>query len=278
MSKKRFPYDEISFRASGWMLAFYFGVIKYIKEKYKLKNIHLTGSSGGAIAACALLCNIDLDHTIEMLDNINNQNKIHPFNLCDFVKDQIEVYVQKICNKKINRNTLNIACTQIDKNGYKTEIFNQFNSLMDISNYLKASCHMPLVGGITPYRYNNKLLFDSIITDSHPNITTDCLKVSWTKKCECGCEKTLDVIRPYENLPLIWCLSPPKEVIKDLYTHGYYQAKLFFENVHEDENIKIIQSIDTKLKSHNENVYYFKKISLVGFLTIVSMIYVKYKK
>ena len=278
MLKKKFPYNEISFRASGWMLVFYFGVIKYIKEKDTLNNIQLTGSSGGAIAACALLCNIDIDNTIQMLDDIINKDRMNPFNMCDFVKEQIEIYVNKLCNRKMRKNTLNIACTQIDKRGYKTEIFNRFDSLIDISNYLKASCHIPFVGGIIPYRYKNKLLFDSIITDSHPNITSDCLKVSWTKKCECGCEKTINVIRPYESLPLTWCLSPPKEIIKDLYVHGYYQAKLFFENIHDDDNIKIIQSIDTKLKSHNENVYYIKTISLVGFLTIVSVIYIKYKK
>ncbi len=56
--KKKFPYKEISFRASGWMVVFYLGIVKYMKEKYKIKNLQLTGSSGGAVAACALLCDV----------------------------------------------------------------------------------------------------------------------------------------------------------------------------------------------------------------------------
>ena len=89
--KKNFPYNEISFRASGWMLVFYFGVIKYIKEKYKIKNINLTGSSGGAISACLLLCDVDIDKLINLLDMDRSNNTIHMFNLCNYVKKNIAI-------------------------------------------------------------------------------------------------------------------------------------------------------------------------------------------
>jgi hypothetical protein len=264
--KKKFPYDEISFRASGWMLVFYFGVIKYIKEKYKIKNLNLTGSSGGAIAACLLLCDLDIDKTINELDDNRNNNKINIFNLCDYVKQLIEKYTIKICYHKLQKNILNIACTKIGgfnsitQLKYNTHFFNNvhFTNPNDISNYLKASCHIPLIGGITPYYYNNHYLYDSIVTNSHPHIKDKPLKISWSKGCECGCDNMIDTIRPHINFPLSFCLDIPDGIIQDLYKHGYYQAKLFFENIQENENKKIIKSIKMKIKKYDDNLIQIK--------------------
>jgi hypothetical protein len=273
LTKKKFPYQEISFRASGWMLVFYFGVVKYIKEKYKIKSLHLTGSSGGAIAAVGLICDLDMEKIMEELEEGNR--RVHLFGVCDFVKSKIDTFSSYISNKKLKRNTLNIACTVFEGRHCRTHLFNQFNNIQDISNYLKGSVHVPLFGGIIPYRYNNYLMYDSIITNSHPHMTNDCLKVSWTKKCDCGCEKTLNVIRPYKSMPLSWCMIPPPGVLHSIYMHGYYQAKLFFEDVHEDDNIKYIRNIEEKLIEHKNKV---RKITFLSIITLLSLSYVKIKK
>ncbi len=278
--KKRFPYNEISFRASGWMLVFYFGVIKYIKETYKIKNLNLTGSSGGAVSACLLLCDVDIDDIIKILDMNRSNNTIHMFNLCNYVKTNIEVYTSKISNNKLKNNKLNIACTKIttniDKFGYNTYFFNNnhFNTITDISNYLKASCHIPIFGGIIPFYYNDHFLYDSILTNSHPHITEKPLKISWSNGCECGCDNIKDVIRPSFNIPLSFCLDIPDRMISDLYKHGYYQAKLFFENIQENENIEIINKIKTKLKIYDENLNKIKNnikhtIIFISFFSLI---------
>ena len=270
MIKKRFPYKEISFRASGWMIVFYLGIVKYIKENYKIKNLQLTGSSGGAIAACSLLCDINLDEIILYLIKYKPYSNI--FNICNITKGGIDNYIiNNINNKKINRNTLNIACTIIDGNKCKTHIFNNFESVTDICEYLKGSVHIPFFGGIIPYQYNNYIMYDSIITDSHPHITNDCLNISWNKHCNCGCEKTLDVIRPYTDLPVTWCMTPPKNVIHNLYLHGYSQAKLFFENIHDEEDVAIIEKIETELKTFNKSIEIFKVVFIIGIITIASI-------
>lgn len=267
--KKKFPFKEISFRASGWMIIFYLGVVKYIKEKYKIKNLQLTGSSGGAVAACALLCDVELEEVIEFL--IENNPKTNIFGICRLIKGGIDKYViSHISNKKINRNTLNIACTVIEGNTYRTHFFNKFNSVNDICNYLKGSVHIPVIGGIIPYRYNNFNIYDSIITDSHPHITNDYLKVSWNKSCDCGCAKSLNIIRPYNNIPLSWCMSPPTGIIHPLYMHGYYQAKLFFENIHDDNDVKIIEEIEDHLKNYNNKIERIKYILIISVIAITS--------
>lgn len=271
--KKKFPYKEISFRASGWMLVFYFGVTKYIKEKYKIKNLQLTGSSGGAIAACGLLCDLDMDQIINELEEGNKKTYI--FGVCDYVKSKIEIFVHQICYKKLKKNTLNIACTILEGKKYKTHLFNDFRSVTDICNYLKGSVHVPLFGGIIPYQYNNYSMYDSIITDSHPHITDDCLKVSWTKECNCGCEKTLNVIRPYHIIPLSWCMTPPPECIKLLYIHGYNQARLFFEDVHLDDDIIVIEKLEQCLMDHKKKV---NQLIFIGITTIFTIAYMKIKK
>jgi hypothetical protein len=271
--KQIFPFKEISFRASGWMLVFYFGVIKYIKQKYKIKNLQLTGSSGGAIAACGILCDINLDDIMEEL--IDGNKKTYIFGVCDYVKSKIDIFIHNICHKKLKRNTLNIACTIFEGKKYRTHLFNDFRSVNDICNYLKGSVHMPLFGGIIPYRYNNYNMYDSIITDSHPHTTKDCLKVSWTKSCECGCEKTLNVIRPYHTLPLSWCMTPPTDSLKLLYQHGYYQAKLYFEDEHDDEDVIIIEQIEQCLKDHRKRS---NQLIFISITTLLSILFIQLKK
>jgi hypothetical protein len=268
--KKRFPYKEISFRASGWMIVFYLGVVKYIKEKYKIKNLQLTGSSGGAVAACSLLCDIDLDEIIQYL--IDSSPHTNMFTMCNLTKGGIDNYIIKsICNKKINRNTLNIACTIIEGNNCRTKLFNKFDSVNDICEYLKGSVHIPLFGGIIPYRHNNYNMYDSIITDTHPCVTDDCLKISWNNSCHCGCEKTLDIIRPYMDIPLAWCMSPPTKVIRNLYLHGHHQAKLFFENVHDEKDVYVIETIETELNEYNKSMNMFKFACIITIVTIASI-------
>jgi hypothetical protein len=268
--KKKFPYKEISFRASGWMLVFYLGVVKYIKEKYKIKNLQLTGSSGGAVAACTLLCDVDIDEVIDYL--VTSSIHTNMFSVCNLTKGGIDNYIIKgLSNKKINRNTLNIACTIFEGKNYRTHLFNKFDSVKDVCEYLKGSVHVPLFAGIMPHKYKNHIMYDSIITDSHPHITNDCLKISWNKSCECGCEKTLNVIRPYVDMPLPWCMSPPTKVLHNLYLHGYCQAKLFFENVHDDEDVNIIQKIDMELKEYNKNVNMIKYTCIIAIFTIASL-------
>jgi hypothetical protein len=268
--KKRFPYKEISFRASGWMIVFYLGVVKYIKEKYKIKNLHLTGSSGGAVAACALLCDVNLDEIIKYL--IERSPYTNVFSVCDLTKGGIDNYIIKsLCNKKINRNTLNIACTIFEGKKCRTHLFNKFDSVNDVCEYLKGSVHIPLFGGIIPYQHNNYNMYDSVVTDSHPHTTDDCLKISWNKSCECGCEKTLDVIRPYTNMPLAWCMSPPTNVIGNLYLHGYSQAKLFFENVHDDKDVAVIEIIEEELKQYNKSLNIFKLACIATVIAIASI-------
>jgi hypothetical protein len=131
-----------------------------------------------------------------------------------------------------------------------------------------------LFGGITPYCYNNHYLYDSILTNSHQHLTEKPLKISWSNGCECGCDKIKDVIRPNFNFPLSFCLNIPDKIIMDLYKHGYYQAKLFFENIQDNKNIEIIKSIETKLKDYDDKInnrkLIFKQIILlIGCLTII---------
>ncbi len=187
-------------------------------------------------------------------------------------KDGIDKYIiSSLCNKKMNRNTLNIACTIFEGNTYRTHLFNKFSSVHDVCNYLKGSVHVPILGGVIPYHYKNHRMYDSIITDSHPHITNDCLKVSWNKSCECGCEKTLNVIRPYTDMPLAWCVSPPTEVIHHLYMHGYYQAKLFFENEHDDNDVTVIESIEKYLELHEQKVKCLKYAFIITVITITTI-------
>ena len=54
---RRFPYEEISFSASGWLYIFQLGVLHYLQQHFDMKHVKVYGTSGGAIVGCSLCCN-----------------------------------------------------------------------------------------------------------------------------------------------------------------------------------------------------------------------------
>ncbi len=265
--KKVFPYDEISFRASGWMFLFYLGVIKYIKENYIIDNIHLTGSSAGAVSMCSLLFKEDVNYDDIYNDIINilvTQKNIYDGS--NKAQELIDKFINEkyICPILFKKNRISVACSKLVYYKFNLHLFPSINNITDLTHILKGATLIPLLCSFKGYFFMNMRLFDSYLINPHPTIKNKCLKITYTHSCVCGCNNLTDIIKPLISLPNYWCLDPPKNIMHDLYKHGYDQAKYFFERKNFILNDKIynIEYYVNDYKLNNYKIHY--KFFIIG--------------
>jgi len=224
-----FPYKEISFHSSGWMQIFQFGVAKYIQTHYSTKDCIFTGTSGGALVACTLCCDIDPELIKEIITK-GRKSHWNVFRNCLFANETIDTILPKTCLEQV-QNRLVVACSKVNGFGLDTKHFQNFKSYEDVANTLKAAVHIPLLDGCFPVQVDSEWIYDGMFTDTHPQTRNSCLKVTWDMNCQCGCTKkqTNNTIVADVVIPFDWCIFPPNDtILLALYEHGYYQAKKFF--------------------------------------------------
>ena len=226
---QQFPFGGMSFHASGWMQVFQGGVAKYIQEKYQLDKCKMVGTSGGAIVACTLCCDIPMDLAFSEILGVRNINKHNNvFRMCEYTKQVIKKMLPINCIE-LMKNRLTIVCSKMENVNLVPMYASAFNSYDDVLNYLNATVHIPIFDGFFPQVTDAHNLYDGMLTDSHSPILDPCLKVTWDSKCYCGCTQENNTIFPEIEIPHYWCMYPPDErILELLYYHGYYVAQKYF--------------------------------------------------
>ena len=242
IAKTKLSCGELSFASSGWMQIFQCGVAKYIQENYEYEDCHMVGTSGGALIACALCCDISMDTIFgEMIKTRKIYNN-NIFMMCDYTKINIKKMLPKTCIELIN-NRLTIVCSKFKDFSFTPMYKNAFATYEDVVKYLYATIHIPIMDGCLPHEVDGQLLYDGLLTDSHPQISADCIHVNWDRTCN----KKQNII-PEIAIPVHWCIFPPDErILHLLYCHGYYQAQIFFQKKDSPENVNA-ENILSELK------------------------------
>jgi hypothetical protein len=135
-----------------------------------------------------------------------------------------------ICPYLLNNNTITVSCSEKRKYKFTTCLYYSLKHLRMLRHVLKGATLIPYLCSFHGYPFMNMNLFDSYLTNPHPHVTMNYLKITYTHNCVCGCNQLDDVIKPSINLPNEWCLTPPLHILYDLYQHGYDQAMMFFES------------------------------------------------
>ena len=275
--KEPFPFTGISFHASGWMQIYQGGVAKYIQENYKLDTCKMVGTSGGALIACTLCCDIPMDLAFnEMIGvrKINKHNNV--FQMCPHTKEVIKKMLPLNCIELI-QDRLTIVCSKLDNTNVEPLYKRTFGTYIDVMNYLNATVHIPIFDGIFPQTTDNELLYDGMLTDSHSGILDPCLKVTWDSKCYCGCTLDGNTIFPDIEIPLSWCVFPPDErILELLYFHGYYSAQKYFSGKDDDDTLlseTVVSELKNELERQKMNYLLIQgSVFLGGCLGVLQMI------
>lgn len=137
---------------SGGLKGFYmFGVCKYIKENYDLKNAKFYGASAGAWNSLYLSLKETNENFYNYVCSMNVDNLKNLYNIEENIKSSI---LNKYSNKDFKLSKLNLCVGVLKKCSIKKKIFSEFDNIEDAIDCCMASSHIPYITNGSPlYKY-----------------------------------------------------------------------------------------------------------------------------
>lgn len=217
----------ICFGGCGWMFPFHFGVAKYVQDELPQEELLFGGVSGGAAVGAALAYGIDVNEYYEQaLTKIEDTGT---FKMCDAVLDVAEqMFASSQCSN-IPNGKLHI---QLASPGMKGYIVSNYPSASFCAQVIRASSHIPIIGGIKPYEIEGHgKYYDGGLASLLPNIPGELRRAHRVVNVDAlGCEPESDIHIGFK-VPFMWSFRPrPLHVMMAIHHLGYLKAAQFFEH------------------------------------------------
>ena len=136
------------------------GICKYIKNHYNLNQYKFYGASAGSWNGLYLTYKDKDDKFIENIENImvdERPKSIYKLQLK--IKDKLlENY--NIDDFEIEKLYISVAQLRKPIFRIKKKIYNEFDTLDDVTNCCIASSHLPIISGKISYKYNEHYCLD----------------------------------------------------------------------------------------------------------------------
>jgi len=209
---------QVIFTGCGGMISYYFGIAKFLQEKYDLSNIIFGGVSGGAVVSTFLTLEQDVSIVYSsaseyLCENLNKYKTGAIFNTINIMENFLLKYFDSKFDcevyKKLNNN-LFISVSFIYPS--QNTIVCKWNSNTDLINCITSSSALPLLGYSLFPSYRNSFCFDGALFNNEPILYK---------------ELPTFVISPYKwrYTPLNWYLiSNNKSNYDKLFELGYHDA------------------------------------------------------
>eukprot|EP00668_Euglena_longa_P031683 GGOE01040925.1.p1 GENE.GGOE01040925.1~~GGOE01040925.1.p1 ORF type:complete len:604 (-),score=213.92 GGOE01040925.1:514-2325(-) len=228
------PHTVFSFDSSGWLFLYHFGVAKYLREhflpKADLPSVAYSGASGGALVATALCSNVDLDRLIDFVVSCRKSCYYAPWRLMGAVEEAINIFMPTDAHVTCTQRIRILITKVLPRPPFVMgEVACEFQNWKHLAQVLRASCHVPLIGGVLPFHmteagggwYYDGLFWSSglgfvpwrAVTDEDRVIRISGLGI-WGA-----------LVKPPVTFPPWWCLVPPAEdTLRGMVAQGYYDA------------------------------------------------------
>lgn len=233
---------SIAFDSSGWMYCYHFGVAAWLREHMMPEDLTteaatttafpasltFSGSSGGALVATALGTGLRPREIFEMVVKKQPECKYNPFRMLPAAEEVLQKALPETSHESLS-GRVRILLTRVSLKYpfFTAEVVNKFSSKESVFHALRASCHVPILGGFGPYRYDGHAYFDGMFwpqvlvpwkgTDSDLVIRVAALLRNLSS----------DIKAP--SVPTWWSVFPPEEdVLRGLYWQGYSDAARWF--------------------------------------------------
>lgn len=215
----------INFNGAGWLFPFYFGVAQYLQEILNLESgkIMVGGVSAGSVTAVLLLLEKNFENIYEMIIERYGEVRYNPFKMKECLNDVLMKYIPDDsvllakCNNKL---VVGMSTIDIKKLGWKCHEQTCFRDKKSIIDAVKASCHIPLISGLSPYYVDQQGYFDGGLAglsgkENMVNIYVDIVNGN-------------DKICPEIIMPELWRYYPCDPfIMKTLHKLGYEMAIKF---------------------------------------------------
>lgn len=228
-----------SFDSAGWLYVYQFGVAAFLQEHLMPRpgntpdpgaypeGLGFSGSSAGALTALLLASGTSVPDVFEHV--------LAQYKVCSRNPRMMRVCAEEALRKyqfpgafNVIAGRLRILVTRIFFRPpfFMGEVVDRFPDNESAIQLLLASCHIPIISGVLPYKVEGKYYYDGMMWSS--------LFVPWRGAREdhivkiSGIGGTLSDIRP-PFIPPWWCILPPSvRVLRGLYWQGYLDALLWF--------------------------------------------------
>ena len=223
------------------MYVYHLGAAQYL-QKHVLPllpadRVAFSGSSGGSLVACTLCTDIDVEAITRFVIACQPECQFNPWRMLPCADEAIATFLPEGAHDTCKAR-LRVLVTRIElaigRSFVRPEAVSSFASREQLAQTLRASCHIPLLGGLLPYKvhkpdgtssgaYYDGLFWPSILYMWRAFDASDTLlKVSglgWP---------TAHVALPLP-VPVHWLVLPPSQrTLWRLYASGYDDCARFF--------------------------------------------------
>mmetsp|Transcript_11178 Transcript_11178/g.15588 ORF Transcript_11178/g.15588 Transcript_11178/m.15588 type:complete len:612 (-) Transcript_11178:35-1870(-) len=218
-----------SFDSSGWFYVYHFGVAKYL-EKHVLPRLDpdqaaFSGASGGALVGATLAAGINVEKIARHVMSCQPECEYNPWKMLPKAEEAMKIFRRPGVEKDLcGRLSVLVTRVQTKPPFFKGEAVSEFKTCDDAFDMLRASCHVPLLGGVLPYQARGSYYYDGFFWPS--------FFVPWRrfhegdKVVKTSAIGTLGAqIKPRIPLPLWWMVFPPNQnILEGMLECGYEDA------------------------------------------------------
>ncbi|XP_066917609.1 uncharacterized protein [Clytia hemisphaerica] len=166
---------NIAFCGAGFLGIYHIGVVSCLKAHAQklLDNINKYGGcSAGALAACMLLCDINMEACVQFV--MNQASKVHQSLLGPMSRNfDICTHIRKSCAKHLPADAYERASGKLfvsltRARDLQNVIVSQYNSNDDLIDALICTCFVPVFCGVIPPKFQGVAYFDGGLTNNLP--------------------------------------------------------------------------------------------------------------
>ena len=248
----------IMFAGCGWMHPFELGAAKFFAEVFDLDSnkelFRIGGCSAGAVVASALAFScrcvgtegdrigVDIDSLFEETLELYEPCKRLPFAMCDGVKRVMQKVAgddDRMWREASGRLAIGLTALTCKKTPsflpllripllrLEPEVVSTFEGAKHGIEVVRASCHLPLIGGILPYRISqngsSRSYYDGGISMTVPPVHDAEISITVDgRPLVDGIDVVPDLGFP---IPATWSYLPrPPDDLREFFRHGYVRA------------------------------------------------------
>ncbi|XP_066922581.1 patatin-like phospholipase domain-containing protein 2 [Clytia hemisphaerica] len=166
---------NLAFSGAGFMGIYHIGVVSCLKfyGKKLLENIECVGgSSAGALTACMLLCDTDLEASVQFTMHL--ASKVHgkvlgplspEFEPCEKIRKTFMTHLPSDAYKKVS-GKLYVSLTRVSD--WENVIVSDFASNKELVDALVCTSFIPFFSGVLPPKFRGVSYIDGGFTDNMP--------------------------------------------------------------------------------------------------------------
>lgn len=244
-----------SFDSSGWLYLYHLGVAHYIQTQLLPHlpddRLAFSGSSGGALVACALCTKISIADLAVYIVEQQPECKYNPWRMLPCAEAAMTRFLPDDA-AELAHGRLRVLLTRVQLGWMQPlvwpETVSSFYSKAKLMQVLRATCHIPVLGGLLPFRIDpDGQEADGVVSDRHegggyydglfwPSVlyTWRAFHASDTLIKVSGLGWPTAHITTQIPVPPHWVVLPPSQrMLWRLFASGYHDTARFWRERHD---------------------------------------------